>query len=598
MFDKRYLLWLIILPICAVGCKKDNGADIDPEEYRPLYDVALAYDELEQGMYAYSRQGYTATEALVAAAQDLESLSSVSNTWFVDSSYINLVMASGLEAVYVLTPVDSVGQPIYRGGGGAGGGEFKMLSATCSNEIANKKILLFNAAFGTSFNAGQVLNNNRDKYNLEINELLGSDCTYDVVTTFGNYGLVVLNTHGLPNGFMLGEKLPVIIKDDLANLEAFAENFNSDAARSIADQLLIDKKLGLALNKKYDPKIPIHQQSYDDADTFSTYIPAKKLAQFNFSNTIIMGNMCYSGFDNTSLLENSNIPILEAFRQANTKTYFGYQQTAGLSMPVNSDFAEKMELRLYEGFFDDGDSTGSVHLDVSGNESSDPIWRMVTHPQIQNFGDLYFKQFFANDYCYDSPCTDTMIDTRDQQVYRTVCIGEQRWMAENLNWAGAGVCFENNGANCDTYGRMYTIFETTGGQAASAGNHVQGICPQGWHVPSRAEVDTLLAFVGGASVGSDKLKADTIWAGSGTGVWEDEYGFAALPAGRGVINANGTNFNGLGNRCEIWTSEVTVSFNENHYLYFSVNNTNSSVSYYGVDSAYYGFHLSCRCIED
>lgn len=127
-------------------------------------------------------------------------------------------------------------------------------------------------------------------------------------------------------------------------------------------------------------------------------------------------------------------------------------------------------------------------------------------------------------------------------------------MAENLNYEGYGVCFDNNSPNCDVYGRMYTIFKLTEGQGGSTCNNVKGVCPQGWHVPSNEEVEELLNFVGGQDIASDMLKADTIWAGYGTVIWEDAKGFAALQAGRGRDEGQ---FNGIGTRCEIWTSKVT-----------------------------------------
>jgi len=123
-------------------------------------------------------------------------------------------------------------------------------------------------------------------------------------------------------------------------------------------------------------------------------------------------------------------------------------------------------------------------------------------------------------------------DTRDGKLYVQTHIGDQIWMAENLNYAEGGMCgtivedetyfVEENTTYCDDYGRFYD-WETA----------MNGICPSGWHLPSKEEWE-LIANIGKHGEGT-KLKAKSGWAnyddgrdGNGT----DDYGFAALPAGK------------------------------------------------------------------
>ena len=137
----------------------------------------------------------------------------------------------------------------------------------------------------------------------------------------------------------------------------------------------------------------------------------------------------------------------------------------------------------------------------------------------------------------------TLTDSRDGQTYKTVTIGTQTWMAENLNYS-----WNDNWmswcVNCTKYGRRYTwaaamdsagTWSTNGkdcgdGRTCSPTYPVRGICPTGWHLPTTAEFQTLLAAVGGSSTAGQKLKFTSGWHdGNGT----DDYGFSALPAGMG-----------------------------------------------------------------
>ena len=110
-----------------------------------------------------------------------------------------------------------------------------------------------------------------------------------------------------------------------------------------------------------------------------------------------------------------------------------------------------------------------------------------------------------------------MRDSRDGKTYKTVQIGNQTWMAENLNYAVPhSYCNKNNPANCAAYGRLYKY------------DAAQGACPSGWHLPSIEEFATLFVAVGGINVAGKKLKSTHEW-GNYDGNGSDVYGFTALP---------------------------------------------------------------------
>jgi len=139
------------------------------------------------------------------------------------------------------------------------------------------------------------------------------------------------------------------------------------------------------------------------------------------------------------------------------------------------------------------------------------------------------------------------------QSYKTVKIGNQTWMAENLSFNVSGSkCYGEGGqtydsetddystltnnevqANCNKYGRLYDWATAVGGANSSSTvpSGVQGICPAGWHLPSDAEWETLVTYVGGSSTAGGKLKLTSGWYNNGNGM--NEFGFSALPGGNG-----------------------------------------------------------------
>ena len=148
----------------------------------------------------------------------------------------------------------------------------------------------------------------------------------------------------------------------------------------------------------------------------------------------------------------------------------------------------------------------------------------------------------AKDVCPEDGVNDygmanrgTFTDERDGQVYKYTTIGDQVWMAQNLNHvAEYSACYDNNDLNCDFWGRLYSLQEN--GAIENPLNYamVDSICPTGWHVPTIQEWDILVSQFGKYDdpATAKRIKATIYWnheysGGNGT----DECGFNALPGG-------------------------------------------------------------------
>jgi len=113
-------------------------------------------------------------------------------------------------------------------------------------------------------------------------------------------------------------------------------------------------------------------------------------------------------------------------------------------------------------------------------------------------------------------------DARDGKNYKTIKIGTQMWFAENLNfYTGAGSwCYNNDVSQCELYGRLYD-WETA-----------RRSCPKGWHLPTDADWNNLIAYIGKEE--GAKLKSVKGWNSGLDG--KDSVGFTALPGGYRSFN--------------------------------------------------------------
>jgi len=172
------------------------------------------------------------------------------------------------------------------------------------------------------------------------------------------------------------------------------------------------------------------------------------------------------------------------------------------------------------------------------------------------------------------------------EIYETVVIGTQTWMARNLNYnaSGSSTCYDDNENNCSYYG-YGRLYSWTAAMRA---------CPSGWHIPSKDDWTTLMKFVG--SPQGTKLKNSIDWNG------KDIYGFSALPGGFCRRSWVSTSVAEVHKGCKY--SEVIT----NGFWWSSEENGSSAAMYIEMtDDAYiYDFGtgskediwISIRCLKD
>ncbi|HEY2720430.1 MAG TPA: FISUMP domain-containing protein, partial [Chitinophagaceae bacterium] len=192
----------------------------------------------------------------------------------------------------------------------------------------------------------------------------------------------------------------------------------------------------------------------------------------------------------------------------------------------------------------------------------------------------------------------TQVTAQDGKTYRTVKVGNQTWMAENLDvstyrngdsipqvqdpklWsslkAGAWCYYESKNDMGVIYGKLYNWYAVI---------DPRGLAPEGWHIPSDAEWTQFAGFLGGRVGTSGKIKSPRGWSGGGNGT--NETNFSALPGGTRSVEL----FSFAGNYGYWWTSSEFDSYSAwNRFLSYNNNDV-------GRSTGWKQFGNSVRCIK-
>ena len=176
--------------------------------------------------------------------------------------------------------------------------------------------------------------------------------------------------------------------------------------------------------------------------------------------------------------------------------------------------------------------------------------------------------------CDESGWSKTGTFSGNGLTYKAVQIGDQVWMAENLKtksedwgyyteddvfkYVDSSFCYNNDESYCAKYGRLYRWAAAVGKSKDECGRehecslpsgNIRGICPEGWHLPSKAEWESLFAAVGGDSLVGTMLKSKSGWDNNGNGL--DAFAFSVLPVGDRLLSGESRN---EGIDAHFWTS--------------------------------------------
>ena len=250
---------------------------------------------------------------------------------------------------------------------------------------------------------------------------------------------------------------------------------------------------------------------------------------------------------------------------------------------------------LFSTYFYNQSGLADTGQQVTGLSSETKyFWRVCATSNFGSSGWSTVWSFTTSSGGGGSPCVGIPTITYAGKTYNTVQIGSQCWLKENLdvgimisgdvnesdNDTIEKYCYDNNSANCDTYGSLYQWNEA---MQYSTTPGARGICPSGWHIPTYAEFQTLNTAVGG-----DGNALKEIGQGTGGGVGTNTSGFSALLSGY----RDSGYFTSLGYSTFFWSS----TWNGAYVAYYMSLNFNGSTIYFYDIYKEYGF--SVRCLKD
>ena len=330
-----------------------------------------------------------------------------------------------------------------------------------------------------------------------------------------------------------------------------------------------------------------------------------------------------SGYDNDDSSSSSSEEPVESSSSEETKLYLCEDGETYVLDPANCEKVSSSSVVFVSSSSDNkpnsssGDvqessssemSSSSVKTESSSSKAESSSSEVTTQSSSENVDDSSSSEDSVEsssseintasssslNSVYDA-VNNTLTDLRDGQIYKTVTIGTQVWMAENLNylpkdtsgtiWAGKSLCGggewkKTAEGDCSIYGRLYESKFT------DTDSYRKELCPNGWSLPTKKQYETLISFLGDKAIDKMKIQNSSYWNISES---ITSSGFAAIPAGYY------TPYGGFNDQENVEKSVAYFGFIYNSKNIIAIIEDRTDFRWTTFGTAYY---MSIRCIKE
>ena len=316
----------------------------------------------------------------------------------------------------------------------------------------------------------------------------------------------------------------------------------------------------------------------------------------NESGFSLVGSGLKSG---TSYLNEGRYAALWFYSSGTTQNYLVFSGVEDKMWYTDNTSTVYISVRCVKGAGAEPASSGSTKSSSSESSSS-----MSSSSEEESSSSFDKAVLFNSAVSYGE-----MTDGRDGKTYRTLSIAGHTWMAENLNFAdssklpileGNNRCYDDDPGECEAFGRLYSREAALNdskctcynGTCPSMSGNVQGVCPDGWHIPSKSEAEQLANLGGNQAI---SLNSSYGWDADhrgnnstgmsfvGTGVYRRQNGYVG--------------FLGKGKYINLWVYDAS-SPNETWYLMDLGKGSTGNGIIAVEDEAGYDPFYTVRCVKN
>ena len=378
-----------LISLTMTNCRKDDKESSTSST--DTIEKAKTVVDLTSGSAKVYADTFSVTgdtlRSFFAMAQYIVEDPQVSQAFYLTNRLLEVHFKNGWQTNIQLMWSDQNGRHLSRGGDMMGKLKEHALSSQPGQRLKNNKVLVFMPYFDEFYSSyNPVLNIFNDPtaaVDVEVDVYKEFDANLAVLNTMDQYGLVILNTHGLPDAFLIKSGLTIS-----------QPGLNSMSKEQIQEKFFSLTNMPPALFESGQLRMSslIHHNTSTNEVTceFSGSVTYQyiKNSNMDLKDVAVFGNHCYSGFDHP--LQNGTT-MKEAWESRNAATYFGYALDNGISVKIDNSFCQLVERNLIHRLVRLGDSTGVAHLDGQGNRHT---YYLNAQPDIFKLDVSVLKEYY------------------------------------------------------------------------------------------------------------------------------------------------------------------------------------------------------------